>query len=100
MERSPRVGDVNAEKATRFAEEPELTVITCLTFKNLDSCSSKDLLKRPVVNQPSSEASTMFFSSAESNNLPEGGTLLSPGMKGCCAKAIAANCSTKDAIFS
>ena len=64
MARSPSLGEVRVLKATRLADEPELTVMRCLTPRNAASCFSKSSLKRPVVSQPSSEASTMFLSSS------------------------------------
>jgi hypothetical protein len=40
-------------------------------------------LKRPVVSQPSSEASTMYCSSLAPMTLPDTGTGVTPGTKGC-----------------
>jgi len=37
---SPSLGDVNVLNATKFAEEPELTVMTCLTPINSASLAS------------------------------------------------------------
>ena len=68
-------------KATKLAEEPELTVIKCLTPIKAASFSSNSALKRPVVNQPSKEASTINLSSSAPSTLPEGGTTVSPGVK-------------------
>ena len=82
MARSPRRGEVRAENATRLADEPELTVIRCLTPRYLAKRSSKAVLKRPVVSQPSSEASTMSCSSLAPMTLPETGTTDSPGING------------------
>ena len=77
--RSPNLEEVRVENATRFAEEPEFTVIRCLTPINSANFFSKRSLKRPVVNQPSKEASTMFSNSSEPISLPEGGTTVWPG---------------------
>ena len=51
----PSLGEVNVLKATRLADEPELTVIRCLTPMKAASFFSNSALKRPVVSQPSSE---------------------------------------------
>ena len=59
MARSPSLGLVSVEKATRLADEPELTVIRYFTPRNCARRCSNMVLKRPVVNQPSSEASTI-----------------------------------------
>ena len=56
--------EVNAEKEIKLADEPELTVISDLTFKNFDNFFSNSLLKRPVVNQPSRAASTILIISS------------------------------------
>lgn len=74
MARAPSFGLVKALKATRLADEPELTVIRCLTPRYLARRCSNWSLNRPVVSHPSNEASTMFFSSAAPMTLPEGGT--------------------------
>ncbi len=98
MARAPRLGEVSALKATRLAEDPEFTVMRCLTPIKAASLFSKSVLKRPEVSQPSSDASTMCLSSSASSNLPDGGTMVAPGRKGCGASAIAAYSSTRAAI--
>jgi hypothetical protein len=90
MARSPSLGEVRVLKATRLADEPELTVIRCLTPMKAASFFSNSALKRPVVSQPSRLASTMFLSSWAPMTLPEGGTTEAPGRNGCGAKAMAA----------
>src|SRR5437016_5608115 len=71
---SPRLGEVKAVTAQRFAEEPEFTRealrIPINFAKSLSNCS----LKRPDVSQKSSEASTASFSSSASKTFPETGT--------------------------
>jgi len=78
MARSPSLCEVSAVNANRLAEEPELVVSACFTPRNSVRRFSKASLKRPVVSQPSSEASTMFWSSAAPITLPEGGTTFLP----------------------
>ena len=78
---SPSLGDVSVLKATRLADEPELTVIKCLTPIKEASFSSNSALNRPVVNQPSKEASTIALSSSTPSTLPDGGTTWAPGIK-------------------
>ena len=56
--RSPSFGEVRAENATRFADEPELTVSACFAPTRAASRFSKAALKRPVVSQKSSAEST------------------------------------------
>ena len=55
--RSFNFGEVNVEKATRFADDPEFTVIKDLIPINDASSCSKLVLNLPDVNQPSREAS-------------------------------------------
>ena len=50
---SPNLEESKEEKATKLAEDPELTVIKFLTFKKLANLNSKSLLNLPVVSQPS-----------------------------------------------
>ncbi|VEB45154.1 Uncharacterised protein [Chromobacterium violaceum] len=88
--RSPSLGEVSAVKATRLADEPELTVSTCGRPMNSPSRLSKDALKRPVVNQASSAASTMFATSAAPTTLPDGGTAVWPGMNSAWARRASA----------
>ena len=77
--RSPSCGEVSAENASRFADEPELVVMQYFTPRNCASRFSNASLKRPVVSQPSSEASTMRCSSGAPITLPDAGTVVSPG---------------------
>ena len=78
--RSPNLGEVKVLKATKLADEPEFTVIRCFMPIKAASFSSNSALKRPVVNQPSNEASTMSLSSSAPSCLPDGGTTDSPGV--------------------
>src|SRR6201996_3138423 len=96
--RSPRRGEVSVENATRLADEPELTVIRCLTPRNFARRSSNIALKRPVVSQPSRLASTISCSSLAPITLPDTGTALSPGTKGRGACTTSENCCTSAAI--
>ena len=80
--RSPNLGEVSALKATKLAEEPEFTEMQYFTPKKAANFCSKAALKRPVVSQASSEASTIFFSSWAPNTLPEGGITVVPPSKG------------------
>src|SRR3546814_5878883 len=72
--RSPISGDVSDAKATRLADEPELTVRTCLTPRNRPSRFSNCVLKRPAVSQKSSELSTRLRTSDGPKTRPETGT--------------------------
>ena len=56
-------------------------VRTCLRPRNWPRRCSKASLKRPVVSQPSSEASTSSSISRAPITLPEGGTAVRPGTK-------------------
>ena len=82
MARSPNLCEVNVLKATKLAEEPEFTDKQYFTPKKAANFFSNSALKRPVVNQASKEAATMFCISSSPNNFPEGGTTVSPGIKG------------------
>src|SRR3990172_8306364 len=97
--RSPNFGEVSAEKASRFADDPELVVNTCFTPRKAASFFSNASLKRPVVNQPSSEASTSERNSGAPMTLPETGTGVSPGTNVPGLHDIAANCSTRSRIW-
>src|ERR1035441_7140096 len=79
--RSPSDGEVRHESAIRLAEDPELTSDAQRTPMNAAKSRSNSAANRPVVSQPSSEASTRCSSSDESRTLPDTGTLLSPGTK-------------------
>src|SRR5579864_2898316 len=79
MARSPSLADVNAAKATRFADEPELTVIACGTPTNAARRDSNSVLKRPVVSHASSDASTMLVTSGVPTTLPLDGIGVCPG---------------------
>ena len=69
----------NEDKANKFADEPELTVNTCFTPRNLERCRSNDLLYLPAVSHPSNDASTIATNSSSPINFPEGGTADLPG---------------------
>ncbi len=77
--RSPSSGDVSAVNATRFADEPELTVIAWATPTYAARRASNSALKRPVVSHASSDASTMLRISGAPTTLPDGGTGVVPG---------------------
>ncbi|MNI41531.1 hypothetical protein D3C73_957870 [compost metagenome] len=64
--RSPNLGEVRAENAKRFAEEPELVKSAYLTPIYSANFFSKSLLKRPAVSQKSKEESTRFLISFSS----------------------------------
>ena len=98
--RVPRRGLVRVENATRLADDPEFTVIACFTPRNSARRCSNSALKRPVVSQPSSEASTINCSSLVPMTLPDTGTGLSPGTKGFGTCASSAYCRTRSRIWS
>ena len=98
MALSPNFAEVKVEKATRLADEPELTVIKCFTPINSANFFSNKSLKRPVVNHPSKDASTMFSSSLEPISFPDGGITVSPGLKVFGANSRAAYSFTKPKI--
>jgi hypothetical protein len=79
--RSPSFGDVSAVKATKLAEEPELTSEQLLTPIKRASFFSNAFAKRPVVNQQSRAESTTERRSAPSMTLPETGTGGLPGLE-------------------
>ena len=79
--RSPSSGEVSALNATRFADEPELTVSACVTPTYAARRRSNSALKRPVVSHPSSAASTMCINSGAPITLPDGGIGVVPGTK-------------------
>lgn len=97
--RSPSFGLVSAENATRLADEPEFTVIRYFTPRNCARRCSNIALKRPVVSQPSSEASTIIFSSPAPMTLPDTGTGVWPGTKALGAYAMSAYCWTSSLIW-
>src|ERR1035441_7845010 len=78
--RSPNVGEVSTETASRFAEDPEFTRRADRTPKRRANLRSNSSEKRPAVSQKSSEESTRDFTSLSSKTLPETGTGLSPAM--------------------
>src|ERR1700753_2993417 len=94
--RSPNFLEVNALKATRFAEDPEFTSEAERTPTKLASLRSKSFAQRPVVNHPSSTESTTEHMSAASMHLPHTGTGETPGMNSrganCSAWKLAVNC--------
>src|SRR5271170_7941326 len=77
--RSPRLGDVRQDKATRLAEDPELTRAADRTPTNFASWRSNSRAKRPDVSQQSRDASTRLCRSSPSRTLPETGTEEAPG---------------------
>src|SRR3989339_965716 len=77
---SPNTKEVSEAKATKFAEDPELTSETYLTPRNfLNSCSN-NLAQAPSVHHPSLATSIALLISSWSNTLPETGTYVSPGI--------------------
>ncbi len=58
------IGEVSELTASRLADEPELQVIAKRKLRKLRKRSSKASLKRPVVSQKSSEASTRLRTSS------------------------------------
>ena len=87
--RSPSLGLVRAERATRLAEEPELTREAERRPKKRASLRSKSLAKRPVVNQASRAESTTEQMSSASMTLPETWTPDWPGVNSFLGKASA-----------
>jgi hypothetical protein len=87
--RSPNVGDVSAESATRFADEPELTSDALRTPTNRANLRSNSFANRPVVNHPSKAESTTACISDASITFPETGTLLMSALKSRSGKASA-----------
>jgi hypothetical protein len=78
--RSPSVGEVSTETATRFAEEPEFTSRASRTPTNFANLNSNRSANRPAVSQKSSPDSTMANMSLSSKTRPETGTGDSPGV--------------------
>src|SRR4051812_38685545 len=76
---SPKVGDVNDERARRLAEEPELVRTVWSIPKRRENFNSKSFAKRPVVSQKSITASTPKAISFPSNTLPDAGIGVTPG---------------------
>jgi hypothetical protein len=64
MRRSPRSGDVNAEKASRLADEPELVKEQYLTLNHSANRISNLCAQGPAVNQKSRDESTKLTSSS------------------------------------
>ncbi len=79
--RSPSLGEVSAESASRLADDPELMSTHSRTPIQRANSRSNCSAKRPVVSQKSSDESTSDCISAASKTLPETGTLDSPGTK-------------------
>src|SRR5271157_3272569 len=88
--RSPSLGEVKAEKATRLADDPEFTNEQPRTPRNLAKRRSNSFANLPVVSQQSSAASTKFRKSLPLKTLPETGTTDSPA-----TNARFGNCSSK-----
>src|SRR6202140_1070629 len=79
--RSPSFEEVRALRATRLAEEPELTSDAERTPTNRARFRSKVSANRPVVNQASRAESTTALTSDPSITLPDTGTGETPGIK-------------------
>ena len=86
---SPRSGEVSAETARRFADEPEFTRIASRTPTISARRRSSSSAKRPVVNQPSRAASTSACSSRASKTRPATGTVERPFSNGRAGNAAA-----------
>ena len=80
--RLPRRSDLSAETAKRFADDPELQSIACLTPITFANSSSNSWANLPDVNQKSSDESTRFVSSDSSNTFPETGICEIPPKNG------------------
>src|SRR6478609_9923917 len=82
-------GEQSDDRASKFADEPELVVIANLVPIRAASLSWNSVLKRPVVSHMSRLASTSERQSASPTTLPETGTGLWPATKGrgACANA-------------
>ena len=78
---SSSFGEVRAANATRFADEPELVVSTWRGPINRARFFSNSSLKRPVVSQPSRQASTIETISLAPITFPDAGMGVSPGVK-------------------
>ena len=74
------MGEVRALRATRLAEEPELTNVAERTPIKRARLRWKLSAKRPVVNQPSRTESTTEAISEPSITLPETRTGVTPGI--------------------
>ena len=70
MRRSPSRGEVSVEKATRLADEPELTSRHSETPTNSARPFSSCRQNRPLVSQKSSPESTRLTTSRSSNTRP------------------------------
>src|ERR1019366_1033880 len=79
--RSPSLGDVKAEKATRLADDPEFTSEHPRTPKKRLNRRSNSVANLPVVSQQSSAESTRLRKSLPLNTLPDAGTTDSPATK-------------------
>src|SRR5262249_27878838 len=75
------IGEVSELTASRLADEPELQVMAKRKPRKLRKRSSKAVVKRPVVSQKSSEASTRLRTSSGPYTLPDTGTGEVPGTK-------------------
>ena len=78
---SPRLGEVRAASASRFADEPELTSMACRTPTVRAREASNSNAKRPLVSQKSNAASTRYARSSSSKTRPATCTGVSPGTK-------------------
>jgi len=71
---SPSTGDVSAESASRFAEDPELQRMPKRVPTQRAIFASNWSANRPAVSQKSSDASVTSLRSDASNTRPEIGT--------------------------
>ena len=76
-------------RASRLADDPELTRMAWRSPNTCANRRSNSRAKRPVVSQKSSDASTSDCSSEASNTRPDTGTGVSPGTKARSPKAAA-----------
>ena len=90
--------DKTYENATKFADDPELTVIACAIPINFAKFFSNRSLNLPAVNHPSRDALTIFLSSSLPMSLPDGGIEVMPGRKILFSYSIAEYSSTNLSI--
>ena len=79
---SPNLGEVKANIAKRFAEEPELVRMQCFTPKNLENFSSNCFTNLPAVSQKSKVESTREIISFSSYTPPSYWIYVSPEING------------------
>jgi hypothetical protein len=101
MRFSPSFGDVSADAATRFADEPELTrTVWRRPNTSLPKRRSNSAAKRPVVSHMSREESTSETTSSASKTRPATGTMVSPCTNGRSGNASAAYSRVSSRIWA